>query len=238
MITTQAQRSPAHTSAHPPRRIALFGGSFDPIHSGHMAVARAADRRFQFDELHFIPCGRPPHKPRHDLAAYPHRFAMTALACAGYPHFIPSLAEAGSDLSGRQVFFSIDTVRHFRHLYPFRSDQLFFILGADSFLKIATWREYQALLNSCDFIVASRPGFRMDALRLVIPPELLPCAKSGEPDDAHAIHLRRSAVHLLDTVSSPVSATKVRKRLDRGQSIHGLVPLRIEEYISKQALYR
>jgi len=203
-----------------------------------MAVARAADRRFHFDELHFIPCGRPPHKPRHDLASYPHRFAMVGLACADHPYFIPSLAEAGSDFSGRQVFFSIDTVRHFRHLYHFRSDKLFFVLGADSFLKIATWREYEALLNSCDFAVASRPGFRMDALRLVIPPELFDRAKSAEPDDAHTIHLRRSTIYLLDTVSSPVSATEVRKRLDRGQSIHGLVPLRVEEYISKQALYR
>jgi nicotinic acid mononucleotide adenylyltransferase len=73
---------------------------------------------------------------------------------------------------------------------------------------------------------------------LVIPPELLAPPKEGEPLDSHAIHLRRSTVHLLDTVSSHVSATEVRKRLDRGQSVHGLVPLRVEEYISKQALYR
>ena len=238
MITAQAQRSHAHAHTHPPRRIALFGGSFDPIHSGHLAVARAADRRFHFDELHFIPCGRPPHKHRHDLALYAHRFAMVGLACADHPHFIPSLAEAGSDMSGRRVFYSIDTVRRFRHLYNHRGDKLYFILGADSFLKIPTWHEYEALLNTCEFVVASRPGFRMDALRLAIPPELIGRPKSGEPHDPHAIHLRRATIHLLDTVSIHVSATEVRKRLDRGQSIHGLVPLRVEEYISKQALYR
>lgn len=238
MITTQAQRVPAHTHTHHPRCIALFGGSFDPIHSGHIAVARAADRRFHFDEIHFILCGRPPHKHRHDLALFAHRFAMLGLACADHPHFIPSLAEAGSDFTGRRVFYSIDTVRHFRSLYNHRGDKLFFILGADSFLKIATWHEYEALLHTCDFVVASRPGFRMDALRLVIPPELLGRPKSVEPHDPHSIQLRRTTVHLLDTVSSHVSATEVRKRLDRGQSIHGLVPLRVEEYISKQALYR
>jgi nicotinate-nucleotide adenylyltransferase len=216
------------------RKIALFGGSFDPIHMGHMAVARAAQRRFHLDEVHFIPCGRPPHKHRHDLAPFLHRYAMVTLACAEHEHFVPSLAEAGSDLSGRQVFYSIDTVRHFRQVYR-HGDGLYFILGADSFLEIPTWKEYEALLGLCDFIVASRPGFRMDALLLVIPPELLGRTPALDP---RAIALRRSTVHLLDAVTSPVSATEVRRQTHRGQSIHGLVPLRVEEYISKQALYR
>lgn len=218
-----------------PRSIALFGGSFDPIHVGHLAVARAAERRFRLDEVHFIPCGRPPHKHRHVLAAFPHRFAMVALGCADYPHFVPSLAEAGADLSGREVFYSIETVRHFRRVYHQPDDHLYFLLGADSFLEIPTWRDYEALLNSCNFIVASRPGFRRDALRMVIAPELLARTPSHDP---RAIALRRSTVHLLDTVSSHVSATDIRRRRDRGQSIHGLVPAHVEEYISKQALYR
>jgi nicotinate-nucleotide adenylyltransferase len=222
-----------------PRKIALFGGSFDPVHAGHMAVARAADRRFHFDELLFIPCGRPPHKHKHQLAPFAHRFAMTALACAEHPHFVPSLAEAGPDLDGRHIFYSIDTVRHFRHVYHHREDQLYFIVGADSFLHIPTWKEYEALLNSCHFIVASRPGFRTDALRLVIPPELFrrPDPQTS-PAESHTIPLRRSTVYLLDTVSSEVSATEVRRRAHRGESLHGLVPSRVEEYISKQALYR
>jgi nicotinate-nucleotide adenylyltransferase len=221
------------------RKIALFGGSFDPIHVGHLAVARAAQRRFHLERIHFIPCGRPPHKHRHHLAPFPHRFAMVVLACADHPAFVPSLAEAGPDLSGRQVFYSIDTVRHFRQIFRRHGDHLYFILGADSFLEIPTWKDYEVLLGSCDFIVASRPGFRMEALRLVIPPELLgrPGA-SGAELDPRAIALRRTCVYLLDTVTSHVSATDVRRRLHRGQSIHGLVPLRVEEYISKQALYR
>jgi nicotinate-nucleotide adenylyltransferase len=217
------------------RRIALFGGSFDPVHLGHLAVARAAQRRFHLDEVHFIPSGRPPHKHRQQLAPFPHRFAMVALACAEHAHFVPSLAEAGPDWGGGEIFYSIDTVRHFRHVYHHHGDRLYFILGADSFLEIPTWREYEALLNSCDFIVASRPGFRSDALRLVIPPELLGRAPAAGP---HEVPLRRTSVHLLDTVSSEVSATEVRRRLHRRQSVHGLVPARVEEYIGKQALYR
>ena len=97
MTTAQAQRTAAK---HQPRRIALFGGSFDPIHNGHLAVARAADRRFNFDQIHFIPASRPPHKLKPHLAPFPHRFAMVALACAEHPHFVPSVAEAGDDFSG------------------------------------------------------------------------------------------------------------------------------------------
>ncbi|HJY87795.1 MAG TPA: nicotinate-nucleotide adenylyltransferase [Candidatus Acidoferrales bacterium] len=229
---------PHKASAHARRqaqKVALFGGSFDPIHLGHMAVASAAQRRFHLDEVHFIPCGRPPHKHRHDIVPFPHRYAMVTLACAGHQHFLPSLAEAGTDLCGRQVFYSIDTVRHFRQVYGRHGDSLYFILGADSFLEIPTWKEYEALLGSCDFIVASRPGFRMDALLLVIPPELLSRTPALGP---RAIALRQSTVHLLDAVTSPVSATEVRRRAHRRQSIHGLVPSSVEEYISKQALYR
>jgi len=217
-----------------PRKIALFGGSFDPIHVGHLAVAHAAQRRFDLDEVYFIPSGRPPHKHRHNLAPFPHRFAMVALACAENPRFVQSLAEAGSDLSGRQVFYSIDTVRHFGQRFRRHGDHLYFILGADSFLEIPTWKEYEALLGSCDFIAASRPGFRTDMLRLVIPPELLGRTPALDP---RAIALRRTCVYLLDTVRSGVSATEIRRRLQRGQSIHGLVPARVEEYICKQALY-
>ena len=229
----------SRAAAERPRRIALFGGSFDPIHVGHLAVARAAERKFHLDEIHFIPSGRPPHKQGHKLAAYAHRFAMVALACAEHPTFVPSLAEAGVSEGGHEVFYSIDTVRHFKAACRRSGDHLLFIVGADSFLEIPTWKDYEALLLSCDFVVASRPGFRSDALRLVIPPELLARPHpAGSHPDAPAIELRRSTVYVMDTVESSVSATEVRKRVARKQSIHGLVPGRVEEYICKQKLYQ
>ena len=115
------------------------------------------------------------------------------------------------------------------------SREHFFILGADQFLEIATWKNYEALLDCCDFIIASRPGFRLEALRLVIPPEKLGRTPSNDP---HKIALRKSTVHLLTTVASHVSSTEVRHRLERHQTIHALVPARVEEYILGQALYR
>ncbi len=125
LTTAQAHRTAAKQH---PRRIAIFGGSFDPIHNGHLSVARAADRRFNFDELHFIPASRPPHKLKQHLAPFPHRFAMVSLASTEHPHFVPSLAEAGEDFSGTQLHYSVDTVRYFRHVY--HGDRLFFMIGA------------------------------------------------------------------------------------------------------------
>lgn len=238
MTDTAAQRAPIRRKQ---RRIALFGGSFDPVHSGHLAVARAADRRFNFDEVHFVVAGRPPHKLDDRLAPFAHRFAMVALACSEHPHFLPSLAEAGEPPGGR-IFYSVETVRRFHRIYYGPGDRLFFILGADAFLELRSWKAYESLLDLCDFIVASRPGIRVQALRRVVPPELLShpaTSPADRPFQAPLIaQLRSSAVYLLDAVSSEVSATDIRHRARRGQSIHGLVSTRVEEYIRKQGLYR
>ena len=214
------------------RSIGLFGGTFDPIHAGHIAVAEAAMRRFHLDSIHFITSSRPPHKAKRDLAPFFHRYAMVALACAEHAAFIPSVAEAQVDGTSH-VFYTIDTVRRFRREHA--DDHLYFIVGADQFLEIPTWKNYDSLLDACDFIIASRPGFRLDALRLVIPPEKLGRAPSS---DENKIVLRKSAVHLLPTVASHVSSTEIRERAERGQGLRGLVPPRVEEYILKQALYR
>jgi len=168
---------------------------------------------------------------------------MVALACTEHPHFVPSLAEAGDDFSGTQLHYSVDTVRYFRHTYHDDGDRIFFIIGADAFLDIPMWKEYETLLGLCDFIIANRPGIRAEALRLVIPPDLF-----GRPDDRReaedgnpslvVAQLHRTTVYLLENVSSDVSATDIRRRAQKGQSIHGLVSPRVEEYILKQGLYR
>jgi nicotinate-nucleotide adenylyltransferase len=241
LTTAQAHRTAAK---HHPRRIAIFGGSFDPIHNGHLAVARAADRRFNFDEIHFVAASRPPHKLKRHLAPFPHRFAMLALACIDHLHFVPSLAEAGDDFSGTQLHYSVDTVRYFRHTHHSPGDRIFFMVGADAFLDIPMWKEYETLLGLCDFLVANRPGIRMEALRLVIPPDLISRQaarkEEGEASNPSPVvaHLHKTSVYLLENVASEVSATDIRKRVARGQSIHGLVSARVEEYIFKQGLYR
>jgi nicotinate-nucleotide adenylyltransferase len=214
------------------RSVALFGGTFDPVHAGHIAVAQAAQRRFHLDAIYFIPSSRPPHKSQRELLTFVHRYAMVALACAQHPAFVPSLAEAPGS-GAPHVFYTIDTIRRFHREHP--DDHLYFIVGADQFLELPTWKNYELLLDACDFIIASRPGFRLDALRLVIPPEKFARAAAH---DAHKIVLRKSTVQMLATVASHVSSTEIRDRLAHKQTIHGLVPALVEEYILKQALYR
>lgn len=225
-----------HKVPHRARAIAMLGGAFDPVHVGHMAVARAAQRRFHLDEVHFVATGRHPFKSKH-TTAFAHRYAMLALACAEHPHYLPSLAEAGEDGSGQQIHYSVDTVRRFARELRHPKDKFYFVLGVDSFLEIAMWRDYETLLGLCDFVVVSRPGFKLNSLRLVIPPELLARPEPREARDRKTITLRKTQIHILDSVVSHVSSTEIRRRRQRGQSIHGLVPVRVEEYIVRQALY-
>jgi nicotinate-nucleotide adenylyltransferase len=212
--------------------IAIFGGTFDPIHAGHLAAARAAQRRYHLDQVLFIPTGNPPHKTHDHLTDYPQRYAMVAVACAGEPRFIPCNIEAPTRDGAPR--YSIDTVRAVRRRLR-QHDRLFFLVGADAFLDLPHWREYRRLLDSVEFIVVSRPGFDVDSLRQVAPPDLLPArnlAPRGE-----TIRLRHGAIHLLHGVAARVASRDIRQAVRARKSISGLVPKRVEEYILKEGLY-
>ena len=155
---------------------------------------RRRSRRFSLDQIIFIPSGIPPHKQKQRLARFVDRFAMVALACANCPQFIPSLAEAGADLQGKQVIYSVDTVRAYLRKRRGEKPNLYFIVGADQFLNISKWRQSIALLGMCNFIVANRPGFQLEKLRSAIPQELLRQAeKSGVKPEADAIALKKTS---------------------------------------------
>lgn len=221
------------------KKIALFGGSFDPIHKAHIAVARAAMRRFHLDRIIFIPSGVPPHKPKRRLASFADRYAMVALACAGNRKFVVSPAEGGPNQIGDRVFYSVDTVRRFHNDLRQDHARLFFILGADQFLTLPSWKDYESLLGMCDFVVANRPGFDLQRLYSAIPQKMLDLRHSRESAPlSRSIRLKRTEIHPLTTVASEVSATEIRTRIRDGRSIAGLVPRRVKEYIEKQGLYR
>jgi nicotinate-nucleotide adenylyltransferase len=213
------------------RSIAIFGGTFDPIHSGHLAVAHTAMQRLHLDAIYFVASGNPPHKPKRRPALFAHRYAMVALACDGHRGYIASLAEAPGAKDA--VSYSLDTVRDFHR--EFSGARLHFIVGADSFLQLPTWHRYEQLLEACDFVVANRPGFHMERLAEAVPPRQLP---KFEPANPRIIALQKTIIHLLPSVRSDISATGVRRRVRAGESIQGLVPKAVEEYILKQALYR
>ncbi len=137
-------------------RLAIFGGTFDPIHSAHLTVAREAARAFQLDRVLVVPAATPPHKRRPHSASYEDRYRMVELACAGDPLLEASRLEAGSEKA-----YSINTIRRVRErLAP--GDTLFFIIGADAFAEIATWYRWQDVIRAVEFIVVARPGHRYD----------------------------------------------------------------------------
>ncbi len=224
--------------------LALFGGTFDPIHRGHLKVARAAVEKFKLKEVWFVPADIPPHKQKSPITSFFHRYAMTSLAVAGEKEFIPSLLEAPDPHSGKanqRPSYSIDTVRKVKASLG-KSDHLYFLIGMDAFADIANWHEAEALLRECDFIVAARPGYSLADVATSLP-------KSLQPDAAVTRVFRKQEIsgplavsgimlQMLPETHENVSATQIRNAVGKGNALKKLVPEAVAEYIHKERLYR
>ena len=209
--------------------IALFGGTFDPVHSGHLAAAQAAQEAFALDQVLLIPARVPPHKLDRHLTPFLHRYAMVALACSGHPGLVPSLLEAGEGQD--EPNYSIVTVG--KVAAPLgRQDRLYFLIGADAFLEIGEWKDSARLLDSCDFIIVSRPGFSIEKIA-----EVLPAGLRAGDGTADSIPLRRTRLHLLTTVHFDISSSAIRRLASQGKSLCGLVPDAVGDYIQKLGLF-
>jgi len=227
--------------------VGFFGGTFDPIHKGHMAVATAAKERFQLSRIYFVPANVPPHKDKGPIASYIDRYAMVALATGGEKAFLPSLLEGPGAIekSGKkgeaQPNYSIDTVRKLKRELK-RSDRLYFLIGIDAFKDIAKWREADALFAECEFIVASRPGYSLADVANSLPEKLRPPAAVTKPFSKQPasgdIALSGVSLHLLEDVKQDVSATMIREAARGKKSLERLVGGAVAEYIKKMGLYR
>ena len=235
--------------------IGLFGGTFDPIHHGHMALARAAQQAYQLGCIHFSPANIPPHKQRHPIAAYFHRYAMVALATMNEKSFAPSLLEAPGEKAAdaangkkRQTEhgspganYTLDTVRRLKQTLR-KSDKLFFLIGIDAFKDIATWHQSTALFRECEFIVASRPGYSLADVANSLPEALRPKAAVTKPFSKQPakgdLVLPGVNVHLLDNVNTNVSATAIRDAVAAKRPLTRFVDAAVAEYIKKVGLYR
>jgi nicotinate-nucleotide adenylyltransferase len=221
--------------------VAIFGGTFDPVHRGHIAVARAAQRAFDLGRLYFVPADIPPHKQREPITPYYHRYAMLVLATQGEKSYLPSLMEAPGEEARRAPSFTIDTMRRFRALLP-KSDRLFFLIGIDAFLDIAKWHEPEALLREVDFIVASRPGFSLADVARALPESMRPPEAVTRPfrqqPATGALALGGVTLHILAEVEEKVSATQVRTAAAAGRATGKLLDERVAEYIRKMHLYK
>jgi nicotinate-nucleotide adenylyltransferase len=239
--------------------IGLFGGTFDPIHRGHIALARAAEEKFRLQRIYFVPANVPPHKQKLPLTPFFHRFAMVTLATSGNKGWIPSLLEAppleanGGRGAGDAACpnYSIETVRKLKAGLK-SSDRVFFLIGIDAFLEIQQWHEPEALFAECAFIVASRPGHSLADVTNALPESLRPKnlrsqtlrLKTAATDRFRRRHAKGDlllpgvTVHLLDGMRHAISATAIREAVRAGRALDKMTDPAVAEYVKKQGLYK
>jgi nicotinate-nucleotide adenylyltransferase len=217
-------------------RIGLFGGTFDPIHRGHIAVARAAIEQFDLGLVYLAPADIPPHKQKRKLTNFQHRFAMVALAAADDKRLVPSLLDAHTG----QPNYSIESVRRLKSSLK-KADKVFFIIGMDAFKDISTWRQPEALLEECEFIVASRPGFSLAEVRQALPERLRNSSElrqAARDREGGSISIGSVRIHLLPELNEAVSSTQIREAVSTpGAQLGRYVPHLVAEYIRKEGLY-
>jgi len=199
------------------RALGIMGGTFDPIHYGHLVTAEEARCQFDLDAVIFVPSGKPPHKKNYRVSDAKHRYLMTVLAVVTNPFFDVSRTEI--DREGYS--YTIDTVREFREKYP--NTEIFFITGADAILEILTWKKVEEVMDHCRFIAATRPGYNLNDLDKKF--------KTIMPEYS-------SRIQTIEVPALAISSTDIRRRVANNMSIKYLVPEAVEQYILKNNLYK
>ncbi len=196
-----------------------MGGTFDPVHYGHLVTAGEARWQFGLDLVVFVPNRHPPHKDPRDVSSPEHRYLMTFLATVTHPHFMVSRMEI--DRPGPS--YTIDTIRELGRTHP--DAELFYITGADALGQIlrGEWRDAEQLLRLCHFIGASRPGYHLDL------------SQWSSPHQHVGPNLQN--VHMMEIPAMAISSTDIRTRVREGRPITYLVPAAVEQYIAKYNLY-
>jgi nicotinate-nucleotide adenylyltransferase len=206
--------------------IGLFGGTFDPVHLAHLRTAEEVREALALDRVELVLAGTPPHKTPGTQAAVEQRRRMLELAIAGNPHLAINLSE----LERHGPSYSIDTIRAVQTREP--GAALTFIVGADAFAAIATWKDYGSLFTRCDFCVISRPGARDGELPIAVEN-----AFCYEPNRGVYVHRSGSLLRFLPVTALMISASDIRQRCATGRSIRYLVPSAVADYIASHGLY-
>jgi nicotinate-nucleotide adenylyltransferase len=211
----------------------LFGGTFDPIHIGHLRCATEIMELFSLNRIVFVPASRPPHKLDGSITSFYHREQMIRLAIEGNPAF--SFSDVEHRRSG--VSYSVETVEYILDKYRLENLELYFILGQDAFHAIRTWKDWERLIFLCHFTVMTRPGYVNQGLETILTTEYASRFTYDEKEKGfrgptgHLLYFRE--VTFLDVASS-----NIRNRTREGKAIHYLVPDSVRHYIAKNALYK
>jgi nicotinate-nucleotide adenylyltransferase len=219
------------------KRIAIYGGTFDPVHIGHLEIARRVSQLFAIDEFLFVPALTAPHKFDREVSSPLHRYAMLALATQTEPRLLVSTFEM--DEPARR--YTVDTLDHFRSEFEVVAD-LFFVMGADSWAEITTWREWRRLMTMANLIVVTRPGVEFSAAHVGQDVAERVVDLRGETNGGMPATVAPGGrkIFVTDAVMLDVSATQVRKaaRENPGEELDRLVSPAVANYIRKYRLYR
>lgn len=207
--------TPSDPVPAPTRRLGVMGGTFDPIHHGHLVAASEVAHRFELDEVIFVPTGQPWQKDDRRVSPAEDRYLMTVVATASNPQFTVSRV----DIDRRRPTYTVDTLRDLREQYP--DAELFFITGADALASILSWQNWQGLFDLARFVGVSRPGYDLHAEHLA----------------PHLAGLPEGAVELMEIPALAISSTDCRTRVSHGRPVWYLVPDGVVQYISKRRLY-
>lgn len=221
------------------KRIGVLGGSFNPIHLGHLHIAAEIKQLFALSQVHFVVATEPPHKAPEELILFQHRYAMVSLATEGTPSFIPSLVELEPKISP----FSVDTMKKMAGYARREKGILYFIAGGDSLAEVKTWRESEKLLNSYNFIFALRPGTGPVNPGDALPPKCaarvldLTNKSRGTVRRITNEQGRANRIFIVDVHAPDISATQIRRLVSLKKPVHGLISEPVHEYIRKLRLY-
>jgi nicotinate-nucleotide adenylyltransferase len=217
-------------------RIAVYGGSFDPVHFGHLAVAKSVVELFEIDELLFVPARHAPHKIERDVTHPIHRYAMLAIATQDDPRLLISTVE----LDATERKYTVETLSYLKTQFA-ESAELFFIMGADSWSEITTWREWQMLLRLTNQIVVTRPGYEVKTDADIETTRVIDIRGWDPPKIEKALNdVEGPRVYISDAVSVDVSATDIRAAASAGEheKLKTMVPAGVADYILKYELYK
>lgn len=212
------------------KRIALYGGTFDPVHVGHIEVARRVSELFEIEQVVFIPAQMAPHKIGRPVTEPIHRYAMLVLATQNER----ALTVSTFELDAPDRRYTVDTVAHFQRTLG-DAAELFFIMGADSWSEITTWRDWERLLTMTNHIVVTRPGYEPTTAHVGAISERIVDLRSG-----NSVAPRAQGIFFTDVVMNDVSATNIRRLASAGrmEEVSGLLPGPVLEYIKKYGIYR